>query len=306
VRLIRAELLKARRRQATWVLLIVALVLMGVTFLLVGLGLQFTRLLEFPQMYAIIGQFAFGLGGLFAVVYAAALVGADWNWGVLRNVVARGESRAGYLLAKAIALAVLLAVAALIVFAAGIVMVYLTGLIYNVPVASPLRGRGLQDLLDNMVLGYPVLLQRAALGPSLGARRNDFDIAALVHVAVSDDLQLARDFVKPHIALYVGEAILTSVLTGLTIAQNFGNLIGEGGFKPIGPEWYQFLPISIGGNVLNTLPGGSSAAGVAAGGGLEQLFLRPVPLELALAGVIVYLAASLAIGVVALNRQEIV
>lgn len=289
MRLIRAELLKARRRQATWVLLIVALVLMGVTFLLVGLGLQFTRLLEFPQMYAIIGQFAFGLGGLFAVVYAAALVGADWNWGVLRNVVARGESRAGYLLAKAIALAVLLAVAALIVFAAGIVMVYLTGLIYNVPVASPLRGRGLQDLLDNMVLGYPVLLQRAALG---------FTVAVLLRS------QLAGAVIG--IALYVGEAILTSVLTGLTIAQNFGNLIGEGGFKPIGPEWYQFLPISIGGNVLNTLPGGSSAAGVAAGGGLEQLFLRPVPLELALAGVIVYLAASLAIGVVALNRQEIV
>jgi hypothetical protein len=289
MRLVRAELLKARRRQATWVLLIVALVLMGVTFLLVGLGLQFNRLLEFPQMYAIIGQFAFGLGGLFAVVYAAAFVGADWNWGVLRNVIARGESRAGYLLAKAAALAILLAIAALIVFALGMVMVYLTGLVYNVPVASPLRGRGLADLFDNLILGYPVLLQRAALG---------FAVAVILRS------QLAGAVIG--IALYVGEAILTTILTGITIAQNLGGLIGEGGFQPIGPEWYQYLPISIGGNVLNALPGGSVATGVAAGGGLEQLFLRPVPLELALPTVLVYMVAAVALGIFALQRQEIV
>ena len=38
------------------------------------------------------------------MVYAAAFVGADWNWGVLRNVIARGESRSSYLLAKAAAI----------------------------------------------------------------------------------------------------------------------------------------------------------------------------------------------------------
>src|SRR5512141_2067660 len=122
MRLVRAELLKARRRQATWVLLIVALVLMAVTYLLVGWGIQSARqytgdfgsglglnVLEFPAQYSTIGQFAFGLGGLLAVVFTAAFVGADWNWGVLRNVVARGESRAIYLLAKAAAVAILLA-----------------------------------------------------------------------------------------------------------------------------------------------------------------------------------------------------
>ena len=45
-------------------------------------------------------------------------------------------------------------------FAAGMVLIYVTGLIHGVPVASPLRGRGLQDLFDNMLLGYPVLLDR--------------------------------------------------------------------------------------------------------------------------------------------------
>jgi F420-dependent oxidoreductase-like protein len=41
-------------------------------------------------------------------------------------------------------------------------------------------------------------------GPSLAGRSDGFDIAASVPVAVSDDLQAARDFLKPLIALYVG------------------------------------------------------------------------------------------------------
>ncbi len=50
---------------------------------------------RFPAPTRLIDQFAFAtLGGLLAIVYAAAIVGADWNWGVLRNVIARGESRA--------------------------------------------------------------------------------------------------------------------------------------------------------------------------------------------------------------------
>jgi F420-dependent oxidoreductase-like protein len=42
-------------------------------------------------------------------------------------------------------------------------------------------------------------------GEALAAARPDFDVAAFaVPVAISDDLQAARDFVKPHLALYVG------------------------------------------------------------------------------------------------------
>jgi F420-dependent oxidoreductase-like protein len=42
-------------------------------------------------------------------------------------------------------------------------------------------------------------------GDALAAAQPDFDVAAFaVPVAISDDLQAARDFVKPHIALYVG------------------------------------------------------------------------------------------------------
>jgi F420-dependent oxidoreductase-like protein len=46
---------------------------------------------------------------------------------------------------------------------------------------------------------------RDVFGDALAAARPGFDVAAFaVPVAISDDLQAARDFVKPHIALYVG------------------------------------------------------------------------------------------------------
>jgi F420-dependent oxidoreductase-like protein len=46
---------------------------------------------------------------------------------------------------------------------------------------------------------------REVFGDALAAAQPGFDVAAFaVPVAVSDDLQAARDFVKPHIALYVG------------------------------------------------------------------------------------------------------
>jgi len=291
MRLVRAELLKARRRTATWVVLLVDIVLMALTFLAVSQGFQFLDVVEFPQMYSIIGQFAFGLGGLLAVVYAAAFVGADWNWGVIRNVVARGESRAGYLIAKGIALAIMLLIAMLIVFALGIVFVYVAAAIAGVPVASPLRGNGLQDLAENLVFGYPVLLQRAAIG---------------LAIAVLLRSQLAGAVVG--IVLYLGEAVITQILTVLAIGSSLtGGL--EGGFEPIGPNWYQFLPISIGANVLNQLPGSggpASAVGGGAGqGGLEGLLLRNVPFEIALPLVFVYLVVAMGIGIVALQRQEI-
>lgn len=288
MRLIRAELLKARRRSATWVIFIVALVLMILTFLALGFGYEVTGIIEFPQVYAVIGQFAFGLGGLLGLVYAAAMVGADWNWGVLRNIIARGESRPRYLLSKFAALAILFAGATLVLFAVGIVMAYVTGFLFNVPVASPLRGDGASDLLTNIALGYPVLLQRAAIG---------FAVAVLLRS------QLAGAVVG--VVLFVGESIMSLILTGIAIAGRFGEGGFEGGFEPIGPEWFQYLPISVGDYVISAAPG-SSAFSSAAGGGFEDLILKPVPLEVALPLVLVYMAVAIGVAVVSLIRQEIV
>jgi hypothetical protein len=41
-------------------------------------------------------------------------------------------------------------------------------------------------------------------------------------------------------------------------------------------------------------------------GGVEQLFLKNAPLELSLPALLIYLLIALAIGILALQRQEIV
>jgi ABC-type transport system involved in multi-copper enzyme maturation permease subunit len=283
--LIRAELLKMRRRRATYVILAVAVLLMVGIFFLAGINGAFSinGLIEFPQAYLFIDQFAFGLGGLLAIVYAAAYIGADWNWGVVRNVVARGESRARYVLAKALALAIVLAIYVLIMFVVGIVTLYIVGLIAGIPVGSPLRGNGLLDLVQNAAMGYIVLIERASLG---------------VAVAVLLRSQLAGAVIG--IVFFIGESIVRVLLIGLSVA-NLGGFLDEGGLHRIGPEWYQYLPISVGDYVLNAAPGNT----VSISGGLEQFILNPVPLTNAIMGVFAYLVIAMVISVVAINRQEI-
>jgi F420-dependent oxidoreductase-like protein len=66
---------------------------------------------------------------------------------------------------------------------------------------------------------------RDVFGPALGAAKPGFDVAAFaVPVAVTDDVQAGRDFVKPQLALYVG---------GMGAkGQNFYNaLVGRYGYE---------------------------------------------------------------------------
>src|SRR5262249_45754226 len=67
-------------------------------------------IVTFPGAYEIILSFIFGLGGLFAVTYGAAIAGSEWSWGTLKNAVARGESRARYQLLTFAAIAVMVAI----------------------------------------------------------------------------------------------------------------------------------------------------------------------------------------------------
>ena len=55
-------------------------------------------LITFPGAYDNILAFMLGLGGLFGVIYGAAIAGSEWTWGTFKTSVARGESRSRYLL----------------------------------------------------------------------------------------------------------------------------------------------------------------------------------------------------------------
>lgn len=285
IALVRAELLKIRRRQATWVLLAVELGLMGLIFLATGSIYDIAGIIEFPQAYSLFRESIFALGGLIAIVFAAAYVGADWNWGVLRNVIARGEGRERYLLAKFLAMGVALAIAMLIVFAFGFIYTYMQGLVYGIPIASPLRGDGLQDLVVWVIVGFPVLVQRAAIG---------FAVAVLVRS------QLAGAVVG--IVLFLVEATVTAILTAITFAANLRDSGGLEGLTQVGPEWFQYLPISIGNQVFNGLPG---AGGVTSASDVTSILLRPVPFWIAFGGVLAYTVVALGIALVAVRRQQI-
>jgi hypothetical protein len=228
------------------------------------------------------------MGGVLAIVFAAAFTGADWNWGVLRNVIARGESRARYLLAKAAGIAIVLSIGSAVIFFAAFLMTYVTAAANGIPVANPLRGSGITDLLTNLVLGYLVVLERAALG---------FAVAVILRS------QLAGAVVG--IVLYLGEGILRTFLTVAAVGRQFGGGdFGDGGttgLQFVGPEWFQYLPMSVGDQVLSHAPGVGGNTG-----GLEGLFLRSVPLEQALPGLLIYMIVAVVVSIVALNRQEII
>ena len=76
-------------------------------------------LLAFPTAYTMVVGIILGFGGLLAVAYGAAIIGADWGWGTIRAIIARGESRVRYTLVTFIAIALVLVVGVLATFVAG-------------------------------------------------------------------------------------------------------------------------------------------------------------------------------------------
>lgn len=287
MRLIRAELMAMRRRAATYVVLGVLLAVMGLIYLVVGLtssgpGNFASDVVAFPQAFSVIGQLVFGLGSLIAVIYAAAIAGGDWNWGIPRIVLSRGESRVTYVLAKAVALAIVLGIGVLIAYAAGIALVYMAAAMSGVAAGDPFGGTAMEQLLKSLGLGYPVLIERAAIA---------------LAVAILLRSQLAGIVIG--IVLYIGEGILGGIMLAIALSSRFGGGSLEDLTEPFGPEWYQYLPFTVGDSVL------AAAASSGADGGFEEIFLRPVPLEQALVAVAAYAVVALAVAVVSVWRAEI-
>ena len=77
--------------------------------------------MTFPGAYTFILSFILGLGGLFAVIYGAAIAGSEWSWGTLKSAVARGESRSRYQLLSFAAIALMLGIGLLVAFVVGVV-----------------------------------------------------------------------------------------------------------------------------------------------------------------------------------------
>jgi hypothetical protein len=121
-------------------------------------------LLTFPGAYDFILSFMFGLGGLVAVTYAAAIAGSEWSWGTLKSAVARGESRTRYMLVTFAAIAVMIAVGLLLTFALGILLALLAASIAGISTAGLLDADTLARLPAMAGRGWFAVVEQAALG----------------------------------------------------------------------------------------------------------------------------------------------
>ena len=165
MRLFVADLRKLVRRPASFISLGLLIGLLALIFLAVGAtarqaaadegGVAALLLLTFPGAYTLIISFLLGLGGLFAVIYGAAIAGSEWNWGTLKSAVARGESRTRYQLSMFAAIALLIGIGLLVAFAAGVVVAV---------IGAGLAGVSTSGISDATALGtLPELLGRAWL-----------------------------------------------------------------------------------------------------------------------------------------------
>jgi ABC-2 type transport system permease protein len=178
-------------------------------------------MVTFPGAYEIILSFIFGLGGLFAVTYGAAIAGSEWGWGTLKNSVARGESRARYMLLTFAAIAVMVALGLTVAFVLGVGAAWVGAHVAGVATTGLSDADTLGRLPREFVRGWFAVTEEAALG---------FAIATLARS------QLAG--IGAGIAFYFGETFATIFLPDIVkylpfavarASVNIGGVAGSSG-----------------------------------------------------------------------------
>jgi ABC-type transport system involved in multi-copper enzyme maturation permease subunit len=172
-------------------------------------------IVTFPGAYDLILSFILGLGGLFSVVYGAAIAGSEWTWGTLKTVVARGESRSRYVLATFAAIAVVSLLGLLASFGIGVVAAAIGATIANVPLDGIGNGEALGRLPEHFLRGWVAIVMEGSIG---------FAIATLARS------QLAG--IGAGIAFYFGESFASLFLPDVVkyLPFNLANAaVGSGG-----------------------------------------------------------------------------
>lgn len=260
--LLRAEWLKQTRRPLARLLLGIVLVILALQLLLQGtlsalLGAQLTssgaqgilaefgRGTNFPGIFGTVLGFVNGIGGFFAIVYAAAALGSEYAWGTLRAQLARHPQRARFLIAKALVVLALLAVAILLALLVGsVVALLVSGL------SGTLVLPGAADLL-----ALPAAVARAwlVLVP--------YTLLTLLWVVIG----------RSALAGVAGGFIYLFAEAGLGYAVLFTELLGDG--------WRGFYNLTIGQNINALTIANNQAFGLntAIVTGFDPSSLPPVP-----------------------------
>jgi ABC-type transport system involved in multi-copper enzyme maturation permease subunit len=170
-----AGLRKLIRRPASFITIGLLIGLMALIYLAVGAtarqaeaagggGEAALLLVTFPGAYTLIISFLLGLGGLFAVIYGAAVAGSEWSWGTLKAAVARGESRSRYQLALFAAVGLLIGVGLLVAFVVGVAVALVGALLAGVSTGGVSDATALATLPELLGRGWLAVVEEGALG----------------------------------------------------------------------------------------------------------------------------------------------
>jgi len=245
MRLLVASLRKLIRRPATFITLGLLVGLMALIFLAVGATAnQQTSaaareasllLVTFPGAYAFIISFIIGLGGLFAVIYAAAIAGSEWTWGTLKAAVARGESRSRYQLLSLTAIALVLGLGMLIAVAIGVVVALIGAGLAGVSTSGLTDSTTLGQLPELLGRGWFALVEEGVLGFAIATLARSQLAGVGVGIAVYFGEQFATIFLADIVQYLPFHAADAIVATG-------GDSSGFGGGG--GPQLVQLDPNS--------------------------------------------------------------
>ncbi len=173
MRIFAATLRKLVRRPASFVTLglltgLLALILIAVSATAgqrSGRAAQEALLLvTFPGAYTLILSFILGLGGLFAVIYGAAIAGSEWNWGTLKAAIARGESRSRYQLLSFAGIALMIGVGLLVAFGVGVAVAVVGANLARVSTAGLGDSKAIGSLPELLGRGWVAIVEEGALG----------------------------------------------------------------------------------------------------------------------------------------------
>jgi hypothetical protein len=175
MRLFIASVRRLIRRPVSFISLGLLIGLMALIFIAVGAtarqaaeqsqgGRAALLLVTFPGAYTLIVSFLLGLGGLFAVIYGAAIAGSEWNWGTLKASIARGESRTVYQLATFASIIAMIGIGLLIAFVAGIGAALIGAGLAAVPTDGLSNADALGTLPEQLARGWFAVVEQGALG----------------------------------------------------------------------------------------------------------------------------------------------
>jgi ABC-2 type transport system permease protein len=211
MRLFVAGLRKLVRRPATYVTFGLLVGLLALILLAVGAsagqdtgedGQAALLLVTFPGAYSFILQFILGLGGLFALIYGAAIAGSEWTWGTLKSAVARGENRSRYQLLSLASIGLMLGLGLLAAFAIGIGVAVVAANIASVSTAGLSDTTTLGTLPELLARGWLSITEAGALGFAIATLARSQLAGIGVGIAVYFGETFASFFL-PHIVKYM-------------------------------------------------------------------------------------------------------